>query len=450
MAMISSDESWNHMTSFDFDDLFLFSDDLNLQNEYDQYSMLHNDIIEDKATSSSETDQSQLQTSSNKNSEHESRLPSLECRVCGAPAYGYNFDQITCESCKAFFRRNAFRDMSQLRCRFSDSCIITSSTRRQCATCRLKKCFDIKMRKDWIRTEEEKQFRQLIKIAKEQRKTNNLPNDQQPLATFPLVLRKKKRLMIKSISQELFVTNPVHKISFFGVNHILHDDDRTLLNNINNAYQSVVATIDYSYTNKYTSSTTLTQFLNDESVVHESLINFFKYIPEFKQLDVDDQIILIKSNFHNIIHLHLTIMRNFQSRARIGNHMSKWINEDFHNQMVRTRRYFCRFMNYPLLLKLTLIVFIFSINLSASYDINKFYEYKNTRILLEFQNFYTNILWRYLNHLFVEKEAIQAMQIIVTQILRYQLLMVTLTNSVKQSPDRFQLHSLMQSIFGLT
>ena len=33
------------------------------------------------------------------------------CGVCGAPATGYNFDQITCQSCKIFFRRNALRDM---------------------------------------------------------------------------------------------------------------------------------------------------------------------------------------------------------------------------------------------------------------------------------------------------------------------------------------------------
>ncbi len=35
----------------------------------------------------------------------------LECRVCGGPAHGYNFDQISCESCKAFFRRNALRNL---------------------------------------------------------------------------------------------------------------------------------------------------------------------------------------------------------------------------------------------------------------------------------------------------------------------------------------------------
>lgn len=29
------------------------------------------------------------------------------CRVCGDKARGFNFDVITCMSCKAFFRRNA-------------------------------------------------------------------------------------------------------------------------------------------------------------------------------------------------------------------------------------------------------------------------------------------------------------------------------------------------------
>jgi len=35
---------------------------------------------------------------------------SLTCVVCGSSANGYNFDAITCESCKAFFRRNALKN----------------------------------------------------------------------------------------------------------------------------------------------------------------------------------------------------------------------------------------------------------------------------------------------------------------------------------------------------
>ena len=32
------------------------------------------------------------------------------CGVCGDKALGYNFNALTCESCKAFFRRNALRN----------------------------------------------------------------------------------------------------------------------------------------------------------------------------------------------------------------------------------------------------------------------------------------------------------------------------------------------------
>ena len=31
------------------------------------------------------------------------------CHVCGDKALGFNFNAISCESCKAFFRRNAFK-----------------------------------------------------------------------------------------------------------------------------------------------------------------------------------------------------------------------------------------------------------------------------------------------------------------------------------------------------
>jgi hypothetical protein len=64
----------------------------------------------------------------NKESEQKKKeKKDLQCTICGARAFGYNFDQITCESCKgkntnvnqicfsfiflAFFRRNARRNM---------------------------------------------------------------------------------------------------------------------------------------------------------------------------------------------------------------------------------------------------------------------------------------------------------------------------------------------------
>lgn len=39
------------------------------------------------------------------------------CGVCGDRAFGYNFDAISCESCKAFFRRNALKGLVSSRIR---------------------------------------------------------------------------------------------------------------------------------------------------------------------------------------------------------------------------------------------------------------------------------------------------------------------------------------------
>ncbi|CAD6209831.1 GSCOCG00010834001-RA-CDS [Cotesia congregata] len=77
------------------------------------------------------------------------------CGVCGDRALGYNFNAVSCESCKAFFRRNALKN-KDFRCPFSENCNVTPVTRRFCQKCRLDKCFSIGMRKEYIMTEEDK------------------------------------------------------------------------------------------------------------------------------------------------------------------------------------------------------------------------------------------------------------------------------------------------------
>ncbi|XP_036223890.1 nuclear hormone receptor HR96 isoform X1 [Bactrocera oleae] len=81
--------------------------------------------------------------------------PPKSCAVCGDKALGYNFNAVTCESCKAFFRRNALAK-KQFTCPFSQNCEITVVTRRFCQRCRLKKCLDIGMKSENIMSEEDK------------------------------------------------------------------------------------------------------------------------------------------------------------------------------------------------------------------------------------------------------------------------------------------------------
>lgn len=82
-----------------------------------------------------------------------------------------------------------------MKCRFNGSCTISMNNRRQCTYCRLKKCFAVNMRKDWIRTDEERELRRLRDLQKQQRKMNRFTPYEQPVIHFPIVMRKKKRLM---------------------------------------------------------------------------------------------------------------------------------------------------------------------------------------------------------------------------------------------------------------
>ncbi|KAH9426404.1 Ligand binding domain of hormone receptors [Dermatophagoides pteronyssinus] len=81
------------------------------------------------------------------------------CGVCGDKALGYNFNALTCESCKAFFRRNALRNKKFHCISNTNKCQLDPKTRKYCRKCRLDKCFSIGMLKEWILTDEEKQMK---------------------------------------------------------------------------------------------------------------------------------------------------------------------------------------------------------------------------------------------------------------------------------------------------
>jgi hypothetical protein len=117
-----------------------------------------------------------------------------------------------------------------------------------------------------------------------------------------------------------------------------------ILNNITNAYQLIVDQIDGFRINQCTSSVSLTESMNGESKMHESLIYFYRRIPDFIQLHIEDQILLIKCNLVNIIYLHYILVENFQESPRIGLYMSKWINADFHQRMSRIIFFYCSYI----------------------------------------------------------------------------------------------------------
>ncbi|NXR48029.1 VDR protein, partial [Hippolais icterina] len=95
------------------------------------------------------------------------RIPRI-CGVCGDRATGFHFNAMTCEGCKGFFRRSMKRK-AMFTCPFNGDCHITKDNRRHCQACRLKRCVDIGMMKEFILTDEEVQRkREMILKRKEE------------------------------------------------------------------------------------------------------------------------------------------------------------------------------------------------------------------------------------------------------------------------------------------
>ena len=69
-------------------------------------------------------------------------------QVCTDKGSGFHFGAITCESCKAFFRRRAQKVAEP--CAYTNNCKMDPINRKYCVDCRLKKCLEIGMKKELI------------------------------------------------------------------------------------------------------------------------------------------------------------------------------------------------------------------------------------------------------------------------------------------------------------
>ncbi|CAG2163399.1 unnamed protein product [Oppiella nova] len=101
-------------------------------------------------------------------------VQSLICCVCGDKAIAFNFGVQSCESCKAFFRRNAFRDHT-FSCYFDNKCEVDVIRRRFCRKCRLRKCFEVGMNTAYIFSDEQKNKRKAI--VEENRRKSKVNNE---------------------------------------------------------------------------------------------------------------------------------------------------------------------------------------------------------------------------------------------------------------------------------
>jgi len=101
------------------------------------------------------------------------------CGVCGDIAKSFHFGGLSCDSCKAFFRRSVQNDnYLNFQCAHQGCCVISLANRKSCQYCRMRGCFNIGMEKSWVMTEEERKAlmkaRAEKKLVKQQQQEGSL------------------------------------------------------------------------------------------------------------------------------------------------------------------------------------------------------------------------------------------------------------------------------------
>ncbi|CAG2104055.1 unnamed protein product [Medioppia subpectinata] len=86
-----------------------------------------------------------------------------------------NFGAITCDSCKSFFRRTAFK--SQLICASNGKCDINVMTRGLCRKCRLKKCLTVGMKSELIQSNGQNKCKKIL-IKEKVYNSKHKPSDE--------------------------------------------------------------------------------------------------------------------------------------------------------------------------------------------------------------------------------------------------------------------------------
>ncbi|CAF1471325.1 unnamed protein product [Adineta steineri] len=349
------------------------------------------------------------------------------CLICGGRAIGVNFGVQSCSPCKAFFRRNAVKlGTIEFQCRGDGDCPVTGESRRQCNCCRLAKCIRLGMNIKSIRTDDQRLERlRLIESNRQKRATNN-----------QIMIRPPNLLNYSSSS--------------------LSSYDQTLLSNIFGAYDRTCVMLRFNEelqkSQDYVIS--LEKVMNSFAHMYMALIEYYKFIPEFSDLSVNIKKTLVKNNLNQLFRINNAVVIKATGitddvSATIFVHLFP---PDLFSESCKCMIALFSFIYDPILLKLILIVLMFSTHLNIRYDAYQ-YEHNNenaTERIFAIQNIYVELLWRYILYRCSNfQQAVKLFSTFITQLVYSQYVSTKLNEYVaKISPNQTdQLEPIMKAMW---
>lgn len=210
----------------------------------------------------------------NKGRSNTARVQSVDghilCKICGDKASGFHYGVFSCEGCKGFFRRTVRQKLVYKPCENPKGCLIMRISRNRCQYCRMQRCIMAGMSHEAVRL-------------------GRCPKKDKPkkMDFFKLPQNKHGKVDIdKQIRSEQMVLT-------------IHDAFRTALKDCTTAKSASFKHL------KMTCENDARKFCSQYVTDMVRFISIFaREIPQFTQMDIDDQKTLIKHCILESIIIH--------------------------------------------------------------------------------------------------------------------------------------------------
>ncbi|XP_072936358.1 protein ultraspiracle homolog isoform X2 [Epargyreus clarus] len=176
------------------------------------------------------------------------------CSICGDRASGKHYGVYSCEGCKGFFKRTVRKDLTYA-CREDRNCIIDKRQRNRCQFCRYQKCLACGMKREAVQEERQRAARGA--------------EDAHPSSSV------QELSIERLIEMESLVADPNEDFQFLRVGPDSGVPAR---------YRAPVSS--------------LCQIGNKQIA---ALVVWARDIPHFGQLELDDQVLLIKASWNELL-----------------------------------------------------------------------------------------------------------------------------------------------------
>ncbi|CAF3615648.1 unnamed protein product [Adineta steineri] len=321
-----------------------------------------------------------------------------DCIICGSKAIGINFGAPTCAPCKAFFRRNARRkEILDTPCQHPDiqilegnnvdidEMIVNYAEIRRCSTCRLRRCFDVGMKQELVRTDEENERHKLL--VDTNRKRRDLLKQQQP---------QDNQL---SICQQVMTNNDsINEIDWRHLSNIVYAYDAHCLKNYLEQRTS------FFHETSQRKGTIAYNTLLPVNLTF-SVSTFLRALPAFQSLSRSNQFYLCKNNLRRLmlVNNHEINQSCFSDTVQAAARKSSWqfiCGPDLYKELAYSEQLAEKsWIADPIVTRLWIIVLFFSTSLFSYYDSKPTdLKVKKKPPFVDIQNAYVTLLWKYLLH----------------------------------------------------